>query len=250
MASLPRRILGFLFMLAVALVSVTADAKPKAMPPNVDTIEDPNGSAEPFVFGPGDRLYVKVYRHPDLDTEIQIAPDGSMTFPLIGRMMVSERTFDEVSEEIQTGLNEYYTDATVSVNILTVSNQKVYVVGEVLLPGVLQITGEMNVLEAMTRSGGINANARTNNLLLIRQRDEGTELYTLDVERLLTGDNTQNIMLQANDVLVVPSKTIVNIERFFRHIQSVLGPIVNVSQIYRNLNQQTGAVIEDGPTGP
>lgn len=238
---------------AVVVVAVTclaspAMARPKVMPPNVDTIDNPQGTADPFVFGPGDRVYIKVYRHPDLDAEIQIAPDGSMTFPLLGRIMVADRTYDEITEEIQTGINEYYSDAMVSVNIITVANQKVYVVGEVLLPGVLQITGRMNVLEALTRSGGINANARTKNLLLLRQGENGDpEMYTLDVERLLTGDGSQNIMLQAEDILVVPSKTIVNIERFFRHIQSVLGPVVNVSQIYRNLQQQQGAIIEDAP---
>lgn len=227
-----------------------ADAK-TPMPPNVDTIDNPDGSADAFEFGPGDRIYVKVYRHPDLDSEIQIAPDGTMTFPLVGRIQVADRTYDEVVTTLEEGLREYYSDATVSVNVITVANQKVYVVGEVLIPGVLQITGEMNVLEALARSGGINANARTKNLLLIRQDGDSAEMYTLDVDRLLTGDTSQNIQLQAEDILVVPSKTIVNIERFFRHIQSVLGPVVNVSQIYRNLNQQQGtAVIEDGPTTP
>jgi hypothetical protein len=74
-------------------------------------------------------------------------------------------------------------------------------------------------------------------------------LYTFDVDRLLTGDSSQNISLQADDVLVVPPRTIVNIERFFRHIQTLLGPVVNISQVYRNVNPTSGAVIEDAPTG-
>lgn len=237
-------------LLMLVLVPGAVEGKPKKMelPPNVDTIEDPGGTGDAFQFGPGDRLYIKIFRHPELDTEILIAPDGTMTFPLIGRIEAAGLDYNGLIAILETGLHEYYTDASVSVNILSVENQKIFVVGEVLAPGVLQITGDMSVLEALTRTGGINANARTKNLVLLRAEEEGPQLYTLDVERLLMGDASQNIPLQAEDVLIVPSKNIVNVERFFRHLSTIMGPITSVSQIYRNLNLTSPNVIEDAPS--
>jgi polysaccharide export outer membrane protein len=230
--------------------SSAAFAAKRELPPNVEVLQGSGQAARPFTFGPGDRMVVKVYKHPDLDCELQVAPDGSVTLPLIGRVVVGGENFETIVAKVQAGLSEYYTDAQVSVNVVTVANQKVFVVGEVLLPTVLQITGEMRTLEALARTGGINANARTKNLLLIRQNEGAApSLYTFDVDRLLTGDSSQNISLQADDVLVVPPRTIVNIERFFRHIQTLLGPVVNISQVYRNVNPTSGAVIEDAPTG-
>lgn len=222
---------------------------PKAsLPPNISEMADTRSAAETFVFGPGDRIFVRVHKHQDLDAEIVIAPDGTITFPLVGHIEIAGLSFVEAVAIIEAGIHEYYTGASVSINIITVNNQKVYVVGEVLMPGVLQITGEMNVFEAVTRAGGINANAKTKNLLLIRQGAEGAELYMIDLERLLFGDNAQNPGMRAEDILVVPTKTIVNIERFFRHVQTIIGPFVNTSQVYRNLNLNQTDVIVDTPT--
>jgi hypothetical protein len=53
--------------------------------------------------------------------------------------------------------------------------------------------------------------------------------------------------MRAGDILVVPTKTIVQIERFFRQISTILGPFVNTTQVYRNLNMSANTVIEDTP---
>lgn len=218
----------------------------RGLPPNVGDVALTLPDEGSFVFGPGDRFHVMVFRHPELETDIVVAPDGTITYPLVGRVQVAGRSYTEVVAALESGLREFYTDASVSVNVVTVTNQKVFVVGEVLNPTVLQITGEMTVLEALTRTGGINQNARTDNLLLIRGGLEEPELYTVDVGRLLSGDLSQNVQLQQLDIIVVPTRTIVNVERFFRHVQGILSPFVGGTQIYRNLNLgAAGPVIED-----
>jgi protein involved in polysaccharide export with SLBB domain len=148
---------------------------------------------------------------------------------------------------IENGVHEYYAKATVTVNLVSITSQKVYVVGEVTSPGVLQLTGDMPLFEAVTRAGGINTSAKTKNLLLIRQGEEGGELFMIDVGLLLSGDASQNIAMRAEDILVVPTKTIVQIERFFRQISTILGPFVNMTQVHRNLNMSANTVIEDTP---
>jgi ribulose-phosphate 3-epimerase len=65
----------------------------------------------------------------------------------------------------------------VTVNILEVQAQKVFIVGEVNTPAVLQLSAPMTVVEALTRAGGINQYARTSNVLLVRGGIEQPELY-------------------------------------------------------------------------
>lgn len=235
-----------LFALFVRLAAARPDA-----PPNVAEVKLPTVSEGDFRFGAGDRLAIKVYRHPDLDAEIVVAPDGTLTFPLLGRITVADKSYTELVAEIEGGLRVYYTDAAVSVNVVEVTQRKVYIVGEVAQPLVLQITGTLPLIEALTRSGGINPDARTDNLLLIRDGLDNPGLYTIDVNALLRGDRDQNIALEPGDIVVVPAKTIVNVERFFRHVQGILAPFVSASQIYRNANVgPSNAVIEDTtPTG-
>ncbi|MBT3221853.1 MAG: polysaccharide export protein, partial [Proteobacteria bacterium] len=189
------------------------------------------------------------YRHEDLNAELTVAPDGTVSLPLLGRVQIADRTYAELVTILEDGWGQYYTDVSVAVNVTEVNNQKIFVVGEVENPTVMQITGELTILEALVRAGGINPDARTKNLLLIRGGDDEGALYAVDVDALLRGDMTQNVALQKGDVVVVPARTIVNVERFFRHVQGILSPFVNISQLYRNVSLPGNSVLlEDAPS--
>lgn len=236
-------------LLLLVLLATTTQARERRERHDVAELRLPDkGQAELFSFGPGDRFSVAVYPHADLNAELTVAPDGTVTFPLIGRVQVAGRDYTELVQILESSLHEYYTDASVAVNVVEITNRKVFVVGEVDSPSVLQITGELTVLEALIRTGGINPDARTDNLLLVRGDLDEPELYTVDVRRLLDGDMSQNAQLRPNDIIVVPAKTIVNAERFFRRVQGILGPFVGGSQIYRNLSLTTGQQVIDDTT--
>jgi len=190
---------------------------------------------EEFQIGPGDKIAIRVWRHDDLDMDITIAPDGSITYPLIGRIMVTGMTYPVLVEKLTTSISEYYDDPQVTVNILELKNQKVFVIGEVAQPSVLQLNSEMSILEALTISGGINPAARTKNVLLIRGEFEKPQLYTVDVNAIYSrGETTQMVYLQRGDIVMVPTKTITNVARYFKEVQGALSPFVAGSAIYRN----------------
>ncbi len=238
-------------MIGFAALALSVALARETPPPNVADVDLPTVSNNDFQFGAGDRLGIKVYKHPDLDGELTVAPDGTITLPLVGRVAIADHTYNDVVTTIETGLRAYYSDASVAVNVVEVTNRKVYIVGEVAQPMVMQITGHLPMIEALTRSGGINPDARTNNILLIRGGLDTPALYTVDVERMLMGEEAQNVALQPGDIVVVPTKTIVNVERFFRHVQGILAPFVSASQLYRNANVGSPQpVIEDTGTNP
>ena len=231
-------------LLLLALLGCTA-AKP---PPNVAQTEVPLRvpAAQAFTFGPGDGLRISVWRHEDLSMEVTVAPDGAISYPLVGRLQVAGKTYDELVATLRTAVAEYYVDAQVSVNITQVTNQKVIVIGEVREPMVLQITNDLSLLEALTRTGGIHPDARTKNVLLIRGGVETPQLYTVDVDSIYgRGDFSQMVYLQRGDIVYVPSRTITDVERFFRRFQGILAPAVSGSAVYRNVvsgNTLGGAV--------
>lgn len=223
------------FALLLALVGACA---PKAVAPNVaeSEIDLRLPRAETFVFGPGDTLRVFVWRHEDLTMDLVIAPDGAITYPLVGRLQIAGMTYEQVVATLQAAIDDYYNDAQVAVNILAVSSQKVMVLGEVNAPQVLQLTAEMSILEALVKAGGINQNARTRNVLLIRGGLDEPKLYSVNVEAIYgKGDFSQMVYLQQGDIVVVPPTTITNVERFFKRISGILAPAVSGSAIYRNI---------------
>ena len=224
-------------MLALLTWSLAGCAKPAAGPPNVAEADIPLHlpAAEAFTFGPGDVIRIWVWRHDDLTQEIPIAPDGCIAYPLVGRVKVAGLTYEQLATTLRDAIAGYYVDPQVQVNIVSISNQKVLVMGEVTQPQVIQITNELSLLEALVRSGGINPEARTSNVLIIRGGVASNNAFTVDVNRILaSGDLSQMVYLQRGDIVYVPPTTITNVERFFRHIQAVLAPAVGASAVYRN----------------
>lgn len=235
-------------VLSLLLSSSPASAAEDKPTPAVDA-QLPDGDAGTFVFGPGDRFNISVYRHDDLDAEVTVAPDGAVTFPLLGRVEVAGKTYEELVVELEEGLGQYFKDVSVAVNVETVKNRKVFVVGEVSSPQVIQLTSELRILEALMSAGGINTDARTKNILLVRPSGEDhADLYTVDVDALMKGDLRQNVALLPEDIVVVPTKTIVNVERFFRRVSGILAPFVGASQVYRNVSVPGSQALFDDST--
>jgi polysaccharide export outer membrane protein len=240
-----------LILLSMALTTPTFAKKPdkpieiSKADPAVRMVPKP----EEFQIGPGDKISIKVWRHTDLDMDITIAPDGSITYPLIGRIVVSGMTYPQLVAKLTTAISEYYTSPQVTVNILELKNQKVIVIGEVAQPSVLQLSNEMSILEALTISGGINPAARTKNVLLIRGDIKSPKLYIVNVHAIYArGKTSEMVYLQRGDIVMVPTRTITNVARYFKEVQAALSPFVAGSAIYRNSAsggaQGTSSVLE------
>lgn len=106
---------------------------------------------------------------------------GSIDFPVLGRIMVASLTRGNLAEEIKTRLisNKYIDDPIVSVDFVDV---KVTVMGEVSRNGTLSMTGKgLNLLEAITLSGGLNDNAVSKKVSVIRIENGERKLYETDL---------------------------------------------------------------------
>lgn len=226
-----------LLYLLVPLIAVLAGCGPKVRPPNIaETDVELVAPTADFTFGPGDTLSILVWRHDDLTMDVTVAPDGAISYPLVGRLQVAGMTYDQVVATLTQAISQYYNDAQVAVNVKTIASQKVFVFGEVASPQVLQLTQQMSMLEALVRTGGINSDARTSNVLLIRGGMDAPKLYAVNIDAIYgKGDFSQMVYLQRDDIVVVPAKTITNVERFFRHVSAIIAPAVSGSAVYRNV---------------
>jgi polysaccharide export outer membrane protein len=54
---------------------------------------------------PSDVIQVRVFlNQPDLDTQVRVAPDGTISFPYVGRFRAAGLTEDEVAARIRAAL--------------------------------------------------------------------------------------------------------------------------------------------------
>jgi polysaccharide export outer membrane protein len=131
-----------------------------------------------------------------------VRPDGKIDFPLAGAVQASGLTVDELREELQQRLSKYLRSPQVTVIIAKYNSKKVSVLGEVKTPGLLRLSSDINLLEAISRAGGLTDDADLEGSLLVR---EG-KILPLSFEKLLRrGDFSQNVPLEPNDVILLPN---------------------------------------------
>ena len=128
-----------------------------------------------YRFGPNDRLRIVVFGQDKLSGEYLLAGDGSLAFPLVGRVPANNMTARELEQALTSKLEpEYLTTASVSVEVLT--RRPFYVLGEVQKPGSYPHSSRLNVLNAVATAGGYTFRARTSSFY-IKRTDETGKLY-------------------------------------------------------------------------
>ncbi len=238
--SLPLRV----FLLCWTAVFLGSGCAHRAGVQPATDLASPGASAEPveFVFGPGDEIDISVWRHEDLNMRVKVAPDGTISYPLLGHMQIGGMTYPQLKAVMEEKIAVYYVEPQVSINVHTVASMKVFVLGYVRTPQILQIESGMTVVEALTRAGWVSDDSRTDNILLIRGGLTSPKLFSINLDEMLNaGDTRQNVALQKDDVLYVPAKTIANVEKFFRRIAGIISPFVSGTVVYRNI-QSGGSV--------
>jgi len=158
-----------------------------------------------YQIGPEDLLDIAVWRDEELRGEVLVRPDGGISFPLAGNLMVAGKTVEQVQAELTDRIREYVPDAVVSVSVLKVSGYQVYVLGKVNNPGQYTVGRYLNVIQALTYAGGLTPFASERNITIIRRTENGEKVFPFNYSAVKRGRGLdQNIQLKSGDVVLVP----------------------------------------------
>lgn len=128
------------------------------------------------------------------------AEDGTIDFPVLGRVEVAGLTRTELSELLVKRISEYVKDPIVTIRVV---NFKVSVLGEVTKPGTYTVNGERLTLpEALGLAGDMTIFGRRDNVLVIRDNGKTKEYKYIDF-RDSSMLNSDFYYLQQNDVVYV-----------------------------------------------
>jgi polysaccharide export outer membrane protein len=169
---------------------------------------------EDYKIGGYDVLSITVYEEKDLTIEsVRVSADGTITFPLIGRIRVADLNTAEAEKLIARKLAEgdYLRDAHVSVMVTKYESRKFSVLGAVKSPGNYPLQAREKVLDAISRAGGIDVDkGEKQEAMVIRtmsagKPDERKIVINFDLQALLKGsDQISNIYLADQDLLYIP----------------------------------------------
>lgn len=225
---------------------------------NLLPVEPLTGGYSDYRVGPGDILGITVWNHPELTVNgtpglpagtdagsgavasgapgaavnpdgQRVAADGTIYFPTVGRVNVAGKTTEQISSLLMNRLGSYAVKPQLDVRVIQFRSQQVYMAGQLKNPGSLPITDmKLTVIDAITRSGGAVADADLQRVQLTRNGKS----YVLDVQRTLDhGDISQNVVLQAGDIVYVPDH---NASRVF-----VLGEILKPQTLFMDKGKLT-----------
>ena len=178
-----------------------------------------------FILGPGDVVDIAVYRHDDLKRRTPIDTSGKITYPLIGDIQAGGLSIFQLRDNIQRGLSEYIKEPQVSVSVIGIKSQKVYVLGEVQRPGAFVLNTQMSALEAVSSAGGFTREANGGSVMVVRGKRDNPQLIKLDLESVLKeGNVAQDIPLQGGDMVFVPPTSIADVNKFSIYLRNILWP--------------------------
>ncbi|MDP9554979.1 UNVERIFIED_ORG: polysaccharide export outer membrane protein [Pseudomonas parafulva] len=158
-----------------------------------------------YRLNPGDVVMVSVWQEDSLKQEATVLPDGSITFPLAGRIDVAGLDVASIEKQVASKLEKFLPDPNVSVVVKSNAGNLVYVQGKVIKPGPVQMSGPTAVLQALSMSGGLDKFADESEIMVVRGTGTSQRILPVRYKDLVTGrDMSTNIQLQAGDTLVVP----------------------------------------------
>lgn len=159
-----------------------------------------------YKIGIDDILTVNVWHEPDLSRNITVRPDGKISLPLIGDVQAQGKTPPQLQAELRSDLAQFIKDPELTVIVAEIRSRRVNIIGQVVHPGTFAMTQQMGVLDVIAEAGGLREFAKKNKIYVLRETSAGQRVrLDYNYRDVLSGKhNAQDILLQANDTVVVP----------------------------------------------
>ena len=166
---------------------------------------DGGGGAARYEGQPSDVLQVSVWKEPDLTQQVIVRPDGAFSIPIVGDVNAVGKTVEELRLELVQALRRIIPDVVVTVSVIEIKGNKVYVIGQVNQPGEFIVNPRVDVIQALSLAGGTTAFASPSEIFVLRRDNGQQKRLPFNFEAVLRGrDLEQNVLLRSGDVVVVP----------------------------------------------
>jgi polysaccharide export outer membrane protein len=157
-----------------------------------------------YVVGVSDVLAVTFWRDQRMSADVVVRPDGKISLPLLNDVHAAGSTPEELAALLAKAATKYIADPDVTVMVKEIHSRKVFVLGNVGAPGMVPLSGDMNVLQLIAMAGGLLEYADKGDIVVIRTENGQEKRLKFNYNDVLKGKNVkQNILLQPGDTIVV-----------------------------------------------
>ena len=178
-----------------------------------------NASPEYTLF-PGDEIDLSFPSAQELNRQITIGPDGRVSLPMVGHLLVTDRSLSQLESDISGAYGPHLMRPAVELSLRRAVAGKVWVDGAVGTPGVYDIpAGTIDAYQAMVLAGGALNSARASRAALIRRAPDGRRMMTVVDLRARQGNSP---IIQRGDIIYVPKSGLGELAAFFTQIRDAM----------------------------
>jgi polysaccharide biosynthesis/export protein len=206
-------------LLAAAPLGAPAQEKPQpiatpdpgAAPPQPQTQPGFTPSAGSPTIHAGDTLAISVYGHQDLTQSAVVQADGTIQYPLVGRVLVAGMSSAEARDALAKALLKYVKHPNVALAVQQQGAIYVTVLGNVKNPGRFQLRAGSHLSDAIAASSGVAQLNGQYPPVRVSQPDGG--IATLSLQKYFhDGDASQNVELADNALVYVTGAETIRVQ--------------------------------------
>ncbi len=172
-----------------------------------------------YKIGKGDQLFVTIWGLPDIfpvtgaiNTELntrRVDSNGNIFFPYVGLIFALGKTQDELRKDLTDELSKMFKNVQLDIAIAGFNSQKVYLLGEVTNPTVINLTDiPLSLSDAIGQSRGLNTNTSEGaDVFIIRHSSiQNPRIFRVNLSSPSGFLSAGNFYLADNDIVYVNAK--------------------------------------------
>jgi protein involved in polysaccharide export with SLBB domain len=193
-------------LLGLAALAGCSSARITPVPHRAVEFQPWSDAAPAYRFAPGDKVRVQFLRTPEMNEVALVAPDGAIGLRAAGRVQAAGLTAEDLQAAVATAALRVLIAPVVTASLEEAGGSLVMVGGSVNRPGAYPLAGRRGALELILLAGGFDAEARMEEVVLIRRGPGDRPMVrTIDVRGFVQGgDTTGDVPVLPSDIVFVP----------------------------------------------
>jgi polysaccharide biosynthesis/export protein len=176
----------------------------------------------------GDVLQVRLPLTPEFNDEVTIRPDGRISTSFVNDADAYNQTVPALTAVLREAYARDMRDPHLSVIVKSFAPYRIYVAGEVTLPGEYTTQGpNLTLSQAIARAGGLKLSGESDDIFILRRgpHDE-PEFLATKYRSIMRGiDPAADVRLARYDVVFVPRTSIAELYLFFNQYLQQFVPV-------------------------